>query len=282
MSVNGFVTAILALAAIVVPIVALVISNTVDKRATRSALTSLAVEVGSKAAAFEKLERKIEDARAKGDHVRAKKDDELFALMKEIEMLVGQADFLVYRIKAGFFARRIPALARRPRFSPSVAVTLAQALESVHDPWWADRYWEMGVQTDDQHVRALTFKYWGMALCGRFEYRRARRKVQDGLRAITSAAAAECIFKGEICAAMIPFDHGNVQYWHDAALEEYGSIFEDDELYSIAEDRIERVQDLMVSTAEPPAPDEGSGHQDVDAGGRPPTSCDGRPVPPLA
>ena len=56
MSLNDLVTAILALAAVLVPFAALIISDAVDKRASRSTLTDLAVKINQKAAAyFDKL-----------------------------------------------------------------------------------------------------------------------------------------------------------------------------------------------------------------------------------
>jgi hypothetical protein len=238
MSVNDILTIIVALAAVAVSVVALVISNAVDKRTTRSALTDLAVKINQKAVAYQEQENEIEADKAKGHYVRSKEDDH-FVRMKEIEMLVGQADFLVYRIKPGFFARRIPQLARRPRYPMSVAVTFAQALEAVNDPWWADRYWDISVQTDDEHFRALTYKYWGMALCVRGEYRRGRRKVYEGYGVVTSQAATECVFRGDICAAMIDFDTDRAECWRYAALEEYRKVAKRDALYRLAEARIE-------------------------------------------
>jgi hypothetical protein len=238
MSVNDILTLVIALAAVAVSVVALVISNAVDKRATRSALTDLAVKIGKKTKLYQEQQNEIEASKVKEQDVRSK-DGDLFARMKEIETLVGQADFLVYRLKPGIFARRIPQLARRPQYPASVAVTFAQALEAVSDPWWADRYWDIAVRTDDEHLRALTYKYWAMALCARSEYERGRRKAYEAYGVIASQAAADYIFRGDMCAAMMDFDVERAECWRYVALEEYGRVVKNDALYGVAVSRTE-------------------------------------------
>lgn len=249
MSVNDFLTLIVAAVAVAVPTVALIISDAVDKRATRSTLTDLAVNVNTKAVAYQDEDWELDANRDMKDDIRRKREGEHFVRMQEIEMLVGQADFLINRIKPGSFAQRIPGLARKPPYPTSVAVTLAQALETVNDPWWADRYWALSAQTDDEHVRALTYKYWGMALCARQEFQRGRCKVYEGLKVVTSAAASECIFRGDICAAMVDFDPERAGCWSAAALDEFDKVSSDDELYSVAEDRIRRVGPVSCDIA---------------------------------
>jgi hypothetical protein len=236
MSVNDILTLVIALAAVAVSVVALVISNAVDKRATRSALTDLAVKAGKKTKLYQEQQDEIEAGKVQEEDVSRKRND-LFVRMKEIETLVGQADFLVYRLKPGIFARRIPRLAHRPQYPASVAVTFAQALEAVSDPWWADRYWDIAVQTDDEHFRALTYKYWAMALCVRSERQRGRRKAYEAYSVIQSQAAAECIFRGDMCAAMIDFDMERAECWRYVALEEYGKVVKNDALYGMAVSR---------------------------------------------
>ena len=113
MSVNNVVTAMLALGAIVVSVVALWINRQVDRRATRSALTDLALRVSEQVAAYEKLSPQSEQ--------------ESFRRKLDIEVLIRQADSLMQQLGT-----------LRP---DSVAVSLAQALESVQDFWWADIYW---------------------------------------------------------------------------------------------------------------------------------------------
>jgi hypothetical protein len=237
-SVNDILTIVVALAAVAVSAVALLISNAVDKRTTRSALTDLAVKIGKKAAAYEQQGTEIEADRTNGQFVQSKADDH-FVRMKEIEMLAGQADFLVDRIEPGLFARRIPALARKPRYPASVAITFAQALEAVQDSWWADRYWNKGLKTDDEHFRAWTYTYWGIALCDRGEHQRGRRMTYAGYDVITSQEAAGRIFRGDLCAEMIDHDSDRAGCWRHAALAEYSQVEEDDELYAVAQSRIE-------------------------------------------
>ncbi len=79
MSVNEIVTAVLALAAIAVPVVALVISSLAGRRAARSALTDLTLKVSDKATAYKALDE----------------DDDKYTPGQELEMLIHQADYLI-------------------------------------------------------------------------------------------------------------------------------------------------------------------------------------------
>ena len=254
MSLNDLVTAILALAAVLVPFAALVISDAVDKRAARSTLTDLAVKINQKAAAYDKLLAATESAQAAADRVQNKGNDDLYTSVKELEMLVGQADFLVNRLKPGVITGWIPLVGRRPRYPSSVAITLAQALESAEDPWWADRYWKIGIETRDPHERAWAYTYWAVALCGRYEYKCARKEIAEGLKGFTSEAADAYIFRGDIYATIIPFDPDNSE-WSADALREYRAIPKNDEQYKTAEARIKRVKDMMTSIGQSEAPD---------------------------
>jgi hypothetical protein len=121
----------------------------------------------------------------------------------------------------------------------SVAITFALALEAVQDSWWADRYWNKGLNTDDEHFRAWTYIYWGIALCARGEHQRGRRMAYAGYGVITSQTATGCIFRGDICAEMIDNDSDRSGCWRHAALAEYSKVQEDDELYRVAQSRIE-------------------------------------------
>jgi len=249
MSLNDLVTAVLALAAILVPFAALIISDAVDKRATRSTLTDLAVKINQKAAAYDKLVTTTESAKVAEDYARTKGSSDLYTRVKELEMFAGQADFLINRLRPGAVTRWIPLLGRRPRYPWSITITLAQALESAQDPWWADRYWRMSIETHDPHERAWAYTYWAMALCNRLEYKCARDKVIDGLRGFTSREADACIFRGDAYAALIPFDPDNSE-WSTDALREFGSIPDTDEQYRTAQDRIERVMAMLGSTGQ--------------------------------
>ena len=250
MSINDLVTAIIALAAVLVPFAALLISDAVDKRSARSTLTDLAVKVNDMATSYAKLQSETGSTKAAEDYARTKGTDDLYTLCTEIEMLVGQADFLVSRLEPGWFIRWIPSLARRPRYAWSIPVTLAQTLESTDDPWWADQYWEKSVRAEDQHVRAWAFCYWTMALCNRGEYKRAGEKITEGLKDFTSPAASERIFRGEIYAALIPYEPSDSKCWSDKALQEYDLVSEEDELYRTAQDRIARVRVLLAGATQ--------------------------------
>ena len=150
--------------------------------------------------------------------------------------------------------RWMPPLGRRPRYPWSVTITPAQALESAEDPWWADRYWRISIETRDPHERAWAYAYWAMALCGRLEYKSARDKVTEGLKGFTSREADACIFRGDVYAAVIPFDPDNSE-WSIDALREYGSVLNTDEQYRTAEDRIRRVKAMIASTGQSDAAD---------------------------
>jgi hypothetical protein len=249
MSLNDLVTAILALAAVLVPFAALIISDAVDKRAARSTLTDLAVKINQKAAAYDKLMATTESTKAAEDYARTKGTDDLYTRVKELEMLAGQADFLINRLRPGKITRWIPLLGRRPRYPWSITITLAQALESAADPWWADRYWRMGTESRDPHERAWASAYWAMALCNRLEYKQARDKVTDGLKGFTSRETGACIFRGDVYAAIIPFDPNNSE-WRTDALREYGNVPDTDEQYRTAQDRIARVRAMLSSTGQ--------------------------------
>lgn len=209
-------------------------------------MTDLAVKINKKAAAYDKLLRETGSAQATEDYARTKGNDDLYTRVKELEMLVGRADFLVSRLRPGIVSRWIPPLVRRPRYPWSVTITIAQALESAQDPWWADRYWKLGVKTLDQHVRAWTYTYWAMALCTRLEYKRAREKITEGLKDFSAKGSDSCIFRGDVYAAIIPFDPDYAE-WKIGALREYGAVLDKDELYSTAQDRIARVKVLAVN-----------------------------------
>jgi hypothetical protein len=245
-SLNDLVTAILALAAVLVPFAALIISGAVDKRAARTTLADLAVKINKKSAAYDKLIAETASAKAAEEYARTKGGNDLYVRVKELEMLADKAGFLIDRLKPGMVTRWVTPLGRRPRYPWSVTITLAQALESAEDPWWADRYWKLSVETRDPHVRAWAYAYWAMALCNRLEYRSAHDKVAEGLKGFTSQEPDECIFRGDIYAAVIPFHPDNGE-WAADALREYGNVLSTEELYSTAEDRIERVKAMMAS-----------------------------------
>jgi hypothetical protein len=107
-------------------------------------LTDLAVKINQKAAAYDKLFAATESAQAAPDRVQNKGNDDLCARVKELEMLAGQADFLVNRLKPGLITRWLPQVGRRPRYPSSVSITLAQALEPAEDPWWGGSILENG------------------------------------------------------------------------------------------------------------------------------------------
>lgn len=197
MSVNNVVTAMLALGAIVVSVVALWINRQVDRRATRSALTDLALRVSEQVAAYEKLSPQSEQ--------------ESFRRKLDIEVLIRQADSLMQQLGT-----------LRP---DSVAVSLAQALESVQDFWWADIYWGQAA-TSDLFRRAITIGYWGLALLYRGDPERASLKTQEAVKGLISEEIDAYIVRGNILASMGEGegDSESSTYWFDLAQEQFNHI----------------------------------------------------------
>jgi len=283
MSANDTLTLVLALAAVIVSIVALIINNSVDKRAARVALTDLAVEVSKKATKFKKLydaeyaEQPAATAAPPGQEPPAQpppaqqpagqeppaqpppaqqpaaqepagqepagdtagQEIDSFPASQRVTALVGQADFLVDRLKPGRLALMIPFLARKPRFPEPVAITLAEALELTHDYWWADRYWAIASSTGNRFLQARTISWWGMALCGRYEYQRGRGKVAEAFKVLDTGltdphdVADACILKGEICDRMAGWDTDMADKWKSDARRYYGQIPKEDERYLV-------------------------------------------------
>ncbi len=211
MSLNDVVTALLAAAAVAVPIVALMISNHADQRATRSTLSDLTVKINKATAEYQSLG-----------------DVDKYAPMREIEMLVRQAEYLTERLTT--------RILKRTQFpKPLVATTLAQALEAVSDYWWADTHWREATSASgqDPYSRARAFGYWAAALCYRGQAERGKELVDRALSALVSDTADACIVKGEIYMSMAPWDKAVAGDWLDKARNEYGSIPQADERYRV-------------------------------------------------
>jgi len=209
MSVNDILTVIVAALAVVVPTVALMISNRVDERAARNALTDLAVNISKRTAAYQNL-------------AESKK----FVPMQEIEMLVRQAEYLMIRLTTRFPKRK----AQFPE--SSVAATLAMALDQVNDFWWADKYWQTAANNADPYFYALTCSYWGEALCRRADFKKARDVVAEALKGLPSDKDADaCIVKGDVCLSMAKWDKSRAGDWLAKAKSEYRRIPEDDGRY---------------------------------------------------
>lgn len=217
MSFNNIVTAVLALGAILVSIVALVINDIAGKRAARSALTDLALKVGKKTAKY----RNLDEA------------DDHYTPMHEIEVMIRQADYLVNeQLKPRFEKyRKGSFFPPKPRFPESVAITLAQALELTNDPWWADRYWAMAVSTNDKYFRALTKGYWATALCDRGEYEAGKDIAEEAVNGLDENSGDACILKGDIYYGMADHDPRRRAYWLRRQQEEYNNIPTGDERY---------------------------------------------------
>jgi hypothetical protein len=205
-SVNDIITAVLALGAILVSVVALVINHIAGKRAAVSALTDLTLKVSKRAAAYADL---------------CEGSDEQFHKAQDIEALIRQADYLVQQLGPRFPSSRLP-------FPETVAITLAEALERVVDPWWADSYWLIAASTSNPYFRAKTTGYWGLALWDRREYERSRRKTQEAVDGLTLPTTDAYIVRGNICLQMGVRDPGSACDWFGRARQEFGKIQEDE------------------------------------------------------
>jgi hypothetical protein len=108
----------------------------------------------------------------------------------------------------------------------SVAVSLAQALESVQDFWWADIYWGQAVATSDPFRRGITIGYWGLALLYRGDPERARIKTQEAVEGLISEEIDAYIVRGHILASMGEGEGDSEfsTYWFDLAREQFNHI----------------------------------------------------------
>lgn len=194
-SVNNLVTAMLAFGAIVVSVVALWINRQVDRRATRSVLTGLALTVSKQVSDYEKL----------GDDRQ-----ELFRRKLDIEVMVNQADSLMQQL-----GKLCP---------DSAAVTLAQALEAVQDYWWADQYWKQASHARGPYRRAITIGYWGMALFFRGDQTRARLKTHEAVHFLVMQSTDAYLVRGHIYLAMGALDMASASDWFELARREFSKI----------------------------------------------------------
>jgi hypothetical protein len=194
-SVNDIVTWVLGAGAVVVSIVALLINNVVDKRATREALKNLVMQVSEQCIKYQTL--------SLDDRMR-------FRLSLEIQILVRQADYLMARLGT--------------QFSESCAVTLAQALELIQEFWWADTYWRKATATKDRYFRAKTFSYWGLALLARGEWVHGGELTEEAVGLLSPPSTDDYIVRGDIYRAMAQWDNPRTDYWLTKAQEQYQGI----------------------------------------------------------
>jgi Pentapeptide repeats (8 copies) len=208
MSTNDVLTLVIAVLAVVVPAVALVISNHVDRRSARATLTDMTLRISKQSADYEKLDQPLKWQPA-----------------QELEMLVRQAEYLMDRLTVRF--------PRRKTLFPesSVAATLAWALDQVNDFWWADKHWRTAADAADPYLRATACSYWGEALCRRTDYRQARTVVGGALERLPSAEADACIVKGDTCLNMAQWDLKWAGEWVAKARNAYSAIPKSDGRY---------------------------------------------------
>ena len=208
MSTNDVLTLVIAAVAVVVPGVALVISNRVDARSARATLTDMTLRISKQTAAYEKLLQPLKWEPA-----------------QEIETLVRQAEYLMDRLTVRF--------PRRKTLFPesSVAATLAWALDQVNDFWWADKHWRTAAGAADPFLRMSACSYWGQALCRRCDFRQARTVVTGALEQLPAADANTCIVKGDICLSMAQWDLAWAGKWVAKARNAYSDMPKSDGRY---------------------------------------------------
>ena len=129
MSTNDVLTLAIAALAVVVPTVAIVVSNNVDRRSARATLTDMTL-------------RKPAHGQD-GEASRAASG----SLRKNSRRFVRQAEYLMDRLTV-----RFPR--RKALFPESVAATLAWALNQANDFWWADKHWRTATDTADPFLCA--------------------------------------------------------------------------------------------------------------------------------
>jgi len=208
MSTNDVLTLAIAALAVVVPTVAIVVSNNVDRRSARATLTDMTLRISQHTAKYEKL---AEPAK--------------WEPAQELETLVRQAEYLMDRLTVRF--------PRRKALFPesSVAATLAWALDQVNDFWWADKHWRTATDTADPFLRATACSYWGQALCRRTDFRQARIVVTGALEQLPAMDADACIVKGDICLAMAQWDQAWAGEWVAKARNAYSGMPKSDGRY---------------------------------------------------
>jgi Pentapeptide repeats (8 copies) len=205
-SANDVLTLIVAIAAVAVPLAALFISNHVDERAARSALSDLTLTISQKITAYDELD------------VTSK-----FAPSREVEMLVLQAEYLIQRLTT-----------RRRILYPqsSVATTLAMALDKVNDFSWSDKYWPVALEAAEDHFKPITSGYWGAALCRRGALTQGRAVVDRCLESMSSLKDPDsCIVNADTCLTMAQWDKTQAAGWLNRAKEAYASIPKNDDRY---------------------------------------------------
>jgi hypothetical protein len=201
MSTNDVLTLIVAAAAVGASVVAILINNSVNKRAARSALTELTIRVSKKVADYQQLDENA--------------DKYLPSL--ELQVMIRQADDLVDQLGR--------------RFPESIGITLAQALELVAADWWADRYWQMASTTKDRYFRAYTVSYWAIAIWRRGQRLPGWDMTETALAGLTEQSPEAHIVRGDICLLMGNWvktdglDEAHpASYWFEKADNEYKAI----------------------------------------------------------
>jgi hypothetical protein len=189
---------IVGVATVAVPFAAVVISNRVDERSTRSALSDLTLKIGKRMAAYEVLA-----------------PDKRFMPSREIETLVLQAEFMMRRLT-------VRGRARYPR--SSVATTLALALDKVNDFRWSDTYWSIAAESAEGDFRAIVSGYWGAALCYRGQVTKGRAVVNKALDELSPDDGDSRIVKADACLNMAQWDKTNAVGWLESARREYQDI----------------------------------------------------------
>ena len=198
MSVNDVLTLIVAVAAVAVPFAAVIISNHVDQRSTRSTLSDLTMQISKSTAAYDDLAA-----------------DKSFIASREIETLVLQAEFLM---------RRLTIRGRALYPQSSVAATLAMALHKVHDYRWSDRYWSIAAGSAEDDFKVKVSSYWGAALIERRQETKGRAVVDKALDELPSDDGDSCIVKADACLTMAEWDKQHAAGWLNKARLAYEDI----------------------------------------------------------
>jgi Pentapeptide repeats (8 copies) len=112
-----------------------------------------------------------------------------------------------------------------------VAATLAWALDQVNDYWWADKHWLTAAGNPDPYLRATACSYWGMALCNRGDFSRARSVVTKALDRLPAGDADAFILDGGICLNMAGWDPKGAGEWVARARRAFSAMPKNDGRY---------------------------------------------------
>jgi hypothetical protein len=170
MSTGVWLSSALSGGAVLISVVALVVTWIGAQRGARTQLTELVKNLSAQVIVYEQLEPS---------------SDGRFAAAEEIELSVRQADYLV-----GQLLNRVP---------DSVCTVVARALEAVADSWRADHYWKLAVaKATDDYYRARNTSLWGTFLFNRGDRGGGVTLMQKAIDELQATSVDAAVIRGDV------------------------------------------------------------------------------------